>query len=79
MLASFPVFALTFVAAGPVTELLYGATYQSSSTVLMILAGAYYFEVALGCNIESVSLRKSEIDASVVMVDRVAQILGKTT
>ncbi len=33
--------------------------------------------IRLGCNVESVSLRKAEIDASVEMVHRVAAILGR--
>ena len=33
--------------------------------------------IRLGCNVESVSLRKVEIEASIVMVDRVAQIMGR--
>jgi hypothetical protein len=33
--------------------------------------------IPLGCNVESVSLRKAEIDASVDMVHRVAKILGR--
>jgi O-antigen/teichoic acid export membrane protein len=50
MLASFPIFGLTFVAAGPLIELLFGAEYASSSTILMLLVGAYYFNVSVGCN-----------------------------
>jgi len=33
--------------------------------------------IPLGCNVESVSLRKEEIDASVEMVQRVKEILGR--
>ncbi len=33
--------------------------------------------IALGCNVESVSLRKAEIEASVEMLHRVARILGR--
>ncbi len=32
---------------------------------------------AIGCNVESVALRRAEIDASVEMVHRVAQIMGR--
>jgi hypothetical protein len=35
-------------------------------------------EMPLGCNIESVSLSKAEIDASVEMVHRVARVLGRS-
>jgi hypothetical protein len=34
-------------------------------------------EIPLGCNVESVSLRKAEIEASVEMVHRVATMLGR--
>ncbi len=33
----------------------------------------------LGCNVESVSLRKAEIDASVELVHRIAKILGRSS
>ena len=33
--------------------------------------------IPLGCNVESVSLRKAKIDASVEMVHRVAKLLGR--
>jgi hypothetical protein len=33
--------------------------------------------ISLGCNVESVSLRKAEIDASVEMLQRVAKIMGR--
>ena len=35
-------------------------------------------KIPLGCNIESVSLRRAEIEASVEMVHRVAALLGRT-
>ncbi|MEZ4375935.1 MAG: hypothetical protein R3B07_34335 [Polyangiaceae bacterium] len=34
-------------------------------------------DIPLGCNVESVSLRKEEIEASVDLVHRVARILGR--
>jgi hypothetical protein len=33
--------------------------------------------IPLGCNVESVSLRRAEIDASVEMLHRVAKIMGR--
>ncbi len=47
---TFPVFALTFALAEPVTVLLFGEAYRSSGTVLSILALGYYFSAALGYN-----------------------------
>jgi O-antigen/teichoic acid export membrane protein len=56
MMASFPIFAVTFSAAGVLTTMLYGAQYASSSVILMLLALAYYFNVALGCNAETLRI-----------------------
>jgi hypothetical protein len=36
-------------------------------------------DIPLGCNVESVSLRREEIDASVELVDRVAKVLDRTS
>lgn len=47
---SFPVFAVTFVLAGPVTTLLFGARYADSASLLSILALGYYLHAALGFN-----------------------------
>jgi O-antigen/teichoic acid export membrane protein len=47
---SFPVFALTFSLAGPVTVTLYGEVYRDSALYLAILSLGYYFNVALGFN-----------------------------
>jgi O-antigen/teichoic acid export membrane protein len=47
---SFPVFALTFVSATPLTVTLFGDRYASSGTILALLAVGYYFNAALGFN-----------------------------
>ncbi|MCH9007068.1 flippase [candidate division KSB1 bacterium] len=47
---SFPVFALTFSLAQPLTVLLYGARYESSWLLLHMLSFAYYFNAVLGFN-----------------------------
>lgn len=47
---SFPVFALTFTSARPLTLMLYGDRYAESWLYLQIMAGAYYFHVLLGFN-----------------------------
>lgn len=47
---SFPVFALTFSLAGPVTVGLFGARYEDSALILALLALGYYFNAALGFN-----------------------------
>ena len=47
---TFPLFALTFGLARPVTIALFGHRYASSAAYLEILAFAYYFNAALGFN-----------------------------
>jgi O-antigen/teichoic acid export membrane protein len=47
---SFPVFALTFSAARPLTVFLYGERYMPSGSILAILSMGYYFQVLLGLN-----------------------------
>ena len=47
---SFPIFALTFSLAAPITMLLYGDTYEQSAVILALLAFGYYFNAALGFN-----------------------------
>lgn len=47
---SFPIFAMTFSLAGPVTVALYGETYRDSAIYLALLSLGYYFNVALGFN-----------------------------
>ena len=47
---SFPVFALTFSLAQPLTVALYGARYESSWVYLALMSFGYYFNTALGFN-----------------------------
>lgn len=47
---SFPVFALTFSLAEPVTLLLYGSRYEQSAPILALMSLGYYFNAALGFN-----------------------------
>jgi len=47
---SFPIFALTFSVAQPITLLLYGQRYAQSGIILALLSLGYYFNAALGCN-----------------------------
>jgi O-antigen/teichoic acid export membrane protein len=47
---TFPVFALTFSLAEPVTRTLYGSQYADSATYLTLLSLGYYFNAALGFN-----------------------------
>ena len=47
---SFPVFLLTFVFPGALVEGLYGAQYESSGSVLMVLSIGYCIQAATGFN-----------------------------
>jgi O-antigen/teichoic acid export membrane protein len=47
---SFPVFALTFSMAQPLTVLLYEQRYEQSWIILALLSFGYYFNAALGFN-----------------------------
>jgi O-antigen/teichoic acid export membrane protein len=47
---SFPIFAVTFSLAHPLTLLLYGARYEQSAIILALLSFGYYFNAALGSN-----------------------------
>jgi O-antigen/teichoic acid export membrane protein len=47
---TFPIFALTFSLAEPVTETLFGSRYADSATYLTLLSLGYYFNAALGFN-----------------------------
>lgn len=48
--ASFPVFALTFSLAQPITVLFFGERYADSAIILALLSFGYYFNAALGQN-----------------------------
>jgi O-antigen/teichoic acid export membrane protein len=50
VVVSFPLFALTFAAATPVTTLLFGSRYEDSALFLSILAVGYYTQGAFGFN-----------------------------
>jgi O-antigen/teichoic acid export membrane protein len=47
---SFPIFAVTFSLAQPITILLFGARYEQSAPILALLSLGYYFNAALGFN-----------------------------
>lgn len=47
---TFPIFAVSFSLAQPVTVLLFGERYENSWPILAIIAAGYYFNVALGFN-----------------------------
>jgi O-antigen/teichoic acid export membrane protein len=47
---SFPIFALTFSMAHPLTVLVYGQDWADSAVILALLSVGYYFNAALGFN-----------------------------
>lgn len=47
---TFPIFALTFSVAHPITVLLFGKRYEQSAIILAVLSLGYYFDAALGFN-----------------------------
>jgi O-antigen/teichoic acid export membrane protein len=47
---SFPVFALTFSLAQPVTVAMFGERYEQSAVLLTLLSLGYYFNAAIGFN-----------------------------
>ncbi|HUT11656.1 MAG TPA: flippase [Thermoguttaceae bacterium] len=47
---SFPIFAVTFSIAGPVTVMFYGARYEQSAAILSLLSLGCFFNAALGFN-----------------------------
>jgi O-antigen/teichoic acid export membrane protein len=47
---AFPLFALSFTMAGPLTVMLYTEEYASSAIILALLSLGYYFSAALGFN-----------------------------
>ena len=55
---SFPIFAVTFSLAKPLTILLYGARYAPSGPVLALLSLASYFNVLLGFNLQTLKVIK---------------------
>ncbi|MGH2795592.1 MAG: MATE family efflux transporter, partial [Actinomycetota bacterium] len=47
---AFPMFAVTFALARPITETMYGARYADSAVLMTLLSFGYYFNVVLGFN-----------------------------
>lgn len=71
---SFPIFAVTFSLAGPLTETLYGSEYASSGVILSLLSLGYYFNVALGFN--GVTLRVYGKIKYTIIVNLVAAVMN---
>jgi O-antigen/teichoic acid export membrane protein len=72
--ASFPIFALTFALAEPLTVLLFEERYASSATYLAIIALGRYYDAALGFN--GLTLRVFGNMRAVVAVNLVAAAIN---
>src|SRR6266446_5810537 len=55
---SFPIFAMTFSLAQPLTVFLYGARYEQAAPILALLSFGSYFNVALGFNLQTLKVVK---------------------
>lgn len=53
---SFPIFAMTFSLAQPLTVFLYGARYEQAAPILALLSLGSYFNVALGFNLQTLKV-----------------------
>jgi O-antigen/teichoic acid export membrane protein len=53
---SFPIFAMTFSLAQPLTLFLYGARYEHAAPILAVLSFGSYFNVALGFNLQTLKV-----------------------
>ena len=66
-LLSFPLFAVTYFIAEPLSVFLFGKAYAGAGSVLAILSFAYYFHAAMGFN--SLTLRVFGNVRSIVTID----------
>jgi O-antigen/teichoic acid export membrane protein len=71
---TFPVFAVTFSLAEPLTVLLFGAEYAGSAALLAVLALGSYFNAALGFN--AYTLKVYGKVRYIVVIDVVTGVLG---
>jgi O-antigen/teichoic acid export membrane protein len=73
-LFSFPVFAVTFSLARPLTVLLFGTRYADSGIILAVLALGNYFNAALGFN--AYTLRVYGKVAYIMAIDLLSLVIG---
>lgn len=71
---TFPLFAVTFCLAKPLTTLLFGAAYTTSGSLLAILAVGFFFNAALGFN--AFTMRVHGRVGPVVAINLVTVVLG---
>jgi O-antigen/teichoic acid export membrane protein len=71
---SFPIFAVTFSLAQPLTVFLYGERYAQSGVILALLSLGYYFSAALGFN--GLTLKVLGKVRYIVMINVVAAVVN---
>lgn len=71
---TFPIFAMTFALAKPLTVLIFGARYAQSGVILALLSLGNYFNAAVGFN--SYTLRVYGKVRYIVVIDVVAALIG---
>lgn len=71
---TFPVFAVTFALAKPLTVLVFGARYAQSGVILALLSLGNYFNAAVGFN--SYTLRVYGKVRYIVIIDVLAALIG---
>ncbi len=71
---TFPIFAMTFALADPLTEIMFGQRYEASGTYLAIMSLGYYVNAALGFN--STTLSAAGRVRSVVLVNGISAVIS---
>jgi O-antigen/teichoic acid export membrane protein len=71
---SFPIFAVTFALAEPVTLLLFGSRYADSALVLTVMALGYYLSAAM--TFDGIALRVAGQVRYIVVTDVVSVVVG---
>lgn len=72
--ASFPIFALTFSLAKPITVFLFSERYEQSALILALLSFGYYFNAALGQN--GLTLKVFGMVRYIVIIDVFTAVLN---
>jgi len=73
-LITFPVFAVTFLFAEPLTVLLFGSEYAQSGIILSILAAGNYFNAVVGYN--QYTLRVYDLVRVTVIIDILSAVVS---
>ena len=73
---TFPIFALTFAAATPLTVLLYGARYEAAGTVLAVLALGQFLQAVSGFN--GMTIKSVGRVHSLVVINLLALVVNVT-